>query len=200
MSKRFVISGVSGAGKSTLINSITEYKKYNEYMDDHHVKFWYEICERGEDTDHNAKNTMLFIRLSKVVHQIQNADDIAVFDRGLIDLVIASELRIKPRDPELHKWFVGLIEENLLKSKPHMVIFLDLTWEEFKNRIKSRGRELENKHLDSDDSWYKKYFDSYKPLFISLCEKYSVNYKVIDVTNNQPLQTKEEVLKIITNM
>lgn len=200
MSKRFVISGVSGAGKSTLINSITEYKKYNEYMDDHHVKFWYEISERGEDTDHNAKNTMLFIRLSKVVNQIKQADDIAVFDRGLIDLMIASELRIRPRDNKLHNWFVGLIEENLLKNKPYMIIFLDLTWEEFKNRIKSRGRKLENKHLNSDDSWYKKYFDSYKPLFISLCHKYSINYKIIDVTDNQPTQTKEEVLRIITNM
>lgn len=197
MNKRYIITGLSGVGKSTLIKSINEFPTHNEYMDDHHVTFWYKEAEKGESTDHNSKNVMLFTRLSKLVAQFDSQQETAIYDRGLIDLMVASELRIKPRDEELHNWFIKKIESVLLKNKPTLMIYLDVNWEEFKARIYSRGRNSEVKHLNQDETWYRNYFNSYKDTFLKYANKYEISYKIVDVSNNNPEDTKKEILSLI---
>lgn len=183
--KRILISGVSGSGKTTLLSKLDDkYEKFYEIGGNPSVKFWYDLATSGEATNHFAKNIMLANRVYFTYENMLKASRDNVSDRGLIDILVASELRIKDKNPQFHNELSqvidSLIKDLIDKKKIYTeCILFKLTWEEFQERIFLRNRPDEARNLKNNDSWYREYFDAYNEVTKKYLNKYNIPFKEV---------------------
>ncbi|NQX83994.1 MAG: AAA family ATPase [Mycoplasmataceae bacterium] len=205
MSKNITISGVSAAGKTTIINSLSDkYNTFTEIKSDSVISFWYEKSIQGKTTNHFAKMIMLASRLSYCVNNLKSKKD-SIHDRGLIDLLVANELRIKSRDRDFYDNFKKEIVSSLEEIKKDRNIFqfyivLEIEFDEFKKRILERGRKNEVNNIKRDDSWYRNYHKEYNKLTVKYLEEFNIPYKVINTTRFSKEETKESVLNLLNKI
>lgn len=204
MSKNITISGVSAAGKTTIINSLSDkYNVFTEIKSASVVSFWYERSIQGKETNHFAKMMMLASRLSYCFNNLKS-NKVSIHDRGLIDLLVANDLRVENKDKKFYdnfkKEIVNSLEEiNKDKDISQFYIVLEIEFDEFKKRILERGRKNEVNNIKRDDSWYRDYHSKYNNLTIKYLKEFSIPYKVINTTKFSKEETKESILNLLNN-
>lgn len=210
---KIVITGTTGVGKSTTVKGLDNYlqsknKKvktskelvvdspfFNLYFEDLKewgflsqldfllTRFWqYANNEESQKKDKLRKNT------------------IYLYDRHFIEDKIFAELKIikdsiTPKNSEIYSNIYNQVLEVLHKDfiKIDYIVLLKADFEEIINRMKKRGREIEEKF--SKDYWYDLYNGYYNNKEnLNLFKKYSKHLIIIDTTNLTP----DEVLKTIT--
>ena len=189
--RKIVLSGTSGAGKSTLIKSykddfsiVKELKNNKNSICD----FYYELSLKEDRYGTNLFITSLMTQ--RFLDDSIVTED-TIFDRWIIDYIVAAELRIKPYNEEFFNYVLKIFEDMMTKIKvlPQYII-LKTSFPELKNRILKRGRVDERESISADEAWYKKYHKLYNDTLIKYLEKYNIEYIVIDSTKYSKEETK----------
>ncbi|MCR8612950.1 MAG: AAA family ATPase [Mycoplasma sp.] len=194
-----VISGTSATGKSTLIDKLkNEYNTINEmdFNTDSIFSFFYKYAKKKEQYGRNLFISSMMV--DKYIKHLSNKKN-AIFDRWIIDYIVAAELRIKPKDSKFFDWFKLKFEsmmETVKDSLPEYII-LKTTYTEFKKRLLDRGRKDEVDGMLNDDTWYKNYHTKYNDVLSKYLIKYNIKYEIIDTTNKNENETFEKVKEII---
>ena len=197
--KRIVISGPSGTGKTTYLKSIaSEINTYDELPLDKNSKIgkYYELAKRKNQ---RGKNLFIELMMDKKANEYLNIKKDTVFDRSIIDYIVAAELRVLPHDKKafvnINNKFLKYMKD-IEEIKPSYII-LKTDFNEFKNRILTRGREDEVANMNNDDSWYRNYHSKYVDTLVWYLEKYKIEYAIIDTTDYSIKDTKKALDKII---
>ncbi|MCK5867499.1 MAG: deoxynucleoside kinase [Mycoplasmataceae bacterium] len=199
--KKIALSGTSGTGKSTLLKSYsTDFLTIKELKGDKSsiCDFYYELSTKE---DRHGTNLFISSLLAQRFIDDSSIGEDVIFDRWIIDYIVAAELRVKPYNLYFFDYLVSIFEDMMDKIKQYPeYIILKTSYPEFKKRILKRGRENEKESILNDETWYKNYHRSYNKVLIKYLKKFDIKYSIIDSTNLNKRETKMIVDKIIDNI
>lgn len=204
------VSGMISSGKSTLVKKLNshyennslyldEYKKDDEifstmlrwflekreninlsfdlYVLNHHIESLKEIYE--EFNEKFTKDDYLFLDRFPAEHAIFNKMD------------LVTNLN--------HKLAYDKALDNLLVNqiKPDLVLYLDIDFKTFQNRLTQRSRSEEVDNFENNIDYWKKLHMFYKQYFLELCKKYQIKYQIIDTNNLDEGQVLTKAISLI---
>lgn len=204
------ISGMISSGKSTLVKKLNshyennslyldEYKKDDEifstmlrwflekreninlsfdlYVLNHHIESLKEIYE--EFNEKFTKDDYLFLDRFPAEHAIFNKMD------------LVTNLN--------HKLAYNKALDNLLVNqiKPDLVLYLDIDFKTFQNRLTQRSRSEEVNNFENNIDYWKNLHMFYKQYFLELCKKYQIKYQIIDTNNLDEGQVLTKAISLI---
>lgn len=175
------IGGMIASGKSTLASKISEYLNLplvEEFEDDDVV--FHQILEWLYTGKHDVELLLQVFFITRHYESEKKFDGKFVVDRDLVEHWIFANENLKGQ-PEIMNVYNGIFHSmiNLIK-KPDLYIILDLNWENFKERILSRGRDQEVKNFDKNELYFKNLLENYVSRMISMCQMYSIPYVIVD--------------------
>ncbi|MFA7699759.1 deoxynucleoside kinase [Mycoplasmopsis synoviae] len=204
------VSGMISSGKSTLVKKLNshyennslyldEYKKDDEifstmlrwflekreninlsfdlYVLNHHIESLKEIYE--EFNEKFTKDDYLFLDRFPAEHAIFNKMD------------LVTNLN--------HKLAYDKALDNLLVNqiKPDLVLYLDIDFKTFQNRLTQRSRPEEVDNFENNIDYWKNLHMFYKQYFLELCKKYQIKYQIIDTNNLDEGQVLTKAVSLI---
>ncbi|MFA7736090.1 deoxynucleoside kinase [Mycoplasmopsis synoviae] len=204
------VSGMISSGKSTLVKKLNshyennslyldEYKKDDEifstmlrwflekreninlsfdlYVLNHHIESLKEIYE--EFNERFTKDDYLFLDRFPAEHAIFNKMD------------LVTNLN--------HKLAYDKALDNLLVNqiKPDLVLYLDIDFKTFQNRLTQRSRSEEVDNFENNIDYWKNLHMFYKQYFLELCKKYQIKYQIIDTNNLDEGQVLTKAISLI---
>ncbi|MBD5788602.1 deoxyguanosine kinase [Mycoplasma synoviae GX11-T] len=204
------VSGMISSGKSTLVKKLNnhyennslyleEYKKDDEifstmlrwflekreninlsfdlYVLNHHIESLKEIYE--EFNEKFTKDDYLFLDRFPAEHAIFNKMD------------LVTNLN--------HKLAYDKALDNLLVNqiKPDLVLYLDIDFKTFQNRLTQRSRPEEVDNFENNIDYWKNLHMFYKQYFLELCKKYQIKYQIIDTNNLDEGQVLTKAFSLI---
>lgn len=204
------VSGMISSGKSTLVKKLNshyennslyldEYKKDDEifstmlrwflekkeninlsfdlYVLNHHIESLKEIYE--EFNEKFTKDDYLFLDRFPAEHAIFNKMD------------LVTNLN--------HKLAYDKALDNLLVNqiKPDLVLYLDIDFKTFQNRLTQRSRSEEVDNFENNIDYWKNLHMFYKQYFLELCKKYQIKYQIIDTNNLDEGQVLTKAISLI---
>ncbi|WP_369024332.1 deoxynucleoside kinase [Mycoplasmopsis synoviae] len=204
------VSGMISSGKSTLVKKLNshyennslyldEYKKDDEifstmlrwflekreninlsfdlYVLNHHIESLKEIYE--EFNEKFTKDDYLFLDRFPAEHAIFNKMD------------LVTNLN--------HKLAYDKALDNLLVNqiKPDLVLYLDIDFKTFQNRLTQRLRSEEVDNFENNIDYWKNLHMFYKQYFLELCKKYQIKYQIIDTNNLDEGQVLTKAISLI---
>lgn len=193
-SNKIAVGGMIASGKSTLTKALAEkleYKCLAEFREDDDVfnqmlKWLYE----GKNIELQLQT--YFIE-KHYKHAKKHEHKNLVVDRDIIEHWLFAQTNLKDKDPKLMMFYNNLFHAFYLEHKrPDLYIILDISFEEFKNRIFKRGRKVEIDNWEKNKDYFEKLLSNYVDKLVAQCEIYDVNYKIIKVDE----MDKEEVLNV----
>ena len=199
--KFIILSGVSACGKTSIIeklkmNGINTYEEIKSGRN--LINHFYQI---STTKDQNAKNIFLINNMIDKMNVMLSCKEFTVFDRGIVDYMVAAKLRIKPNDKKFYDFFekefinaMKIIQDSNIVME---YIILNISFDTFKNRLIKRGREHEVNNLLNDDSWYKNYFNEYNKILEEILIDYKINYKYLDVDSLNENEAFVAIQKLI---
>ncbi|VEU70249.1 deoxynucleoside kinase [Mycoplasmopsis glycophila] len=98
---------------------------------------------------------------------------------------------------EIYK--AGVTELVSANSLPDFVIFLDMNFETFKERILKRSRPAEINNWEASLWYWEKLHSIYKTEFLKLCAEFNVKYQIIDTDNKSEEEVFKESQELINN-
>ncbi|BDV02391.1 MAG: hypothetical protein HPAVJP_2800 [Candidatus Hepatoplasma vulgare] len=209
---KIVITGTTGVGKSTTVKGLDDYflKKNKKVKPSKELvvdsPFFDLYFEDLKEWGFLSQLDFLLTRFRQYVNnEISQKKDkskkdiIYLFDRHFLEDKIFAELKIikesiSAKNSDMYLYVYNQILERLDEdfTKIDYIILLKANFEEIINRMRKRGREIEEKF--SREYWfdlYNGYYNNEENL--NLFRKYSKHLLIIDTTNLNP----DEVLKTI---
>ncbi|EGV00284.1 deoxynucleoside kinase [Mycoplasmopsis columbina] len=208
------ISGMIGAGKSTLAKALNQTYAdsilLEEFANDDIVfnTFLKWLYEKKENIDIGFQAYILESlsdNFQKTMEKYQNlgyrAEQNHVFlDRFNLEHYIFAVATLAKKPPKYLKAFDAMFHEIIdMKENPDLAIFLDISFETFKERIFERGRESEISNFEDNKDYFLQLHDLYKELFIALASKYQIPYFIIEVNNKSNVEVLSQAIQIIEN-
>ncbi|QKT05272.1 deoxynucleoside kinase [Mycoplasma sp. OR1901] len=205
------VSGMIGSGKSTLSKLLN--KKYqnsllleefsendevfNKYLEWIYSKkpnidlsFQAYITESLEYSFNKANKEFLENNSHKQTH--------IFLDRFNIEHIIFAIVTLSKKEPKYLKAFLDMFEHLInLDNNPDLAIFLDLSFENVKERILKRGRNVEIENFNENYQYFYELHLLYKSEFIKLTTKYNIPYVIIDTNNLNEEEVFYKAVKII---
>ncbi|VEU75429.1 Deoxyguanosine kinase [Mycoplasmopsis maculosa] len=203
------ISGMIGAGKSTLSKKLASSFKNsivleefgeNDEIFNTYLKW---IYKKKPNIDISFQAYIIeylsdFFKKSKENWLLKNEGNkgFIFLDRFNLEHYIFAKVTLKKKENKYFEAFEALFNEIIeYDDIPDIAYFLDIDWFNFKKRIFKRGREVEIKNFQENETYFQDLLNCYKSEFILLMKKYNINYKIIN-TNNL---TDFEVFEIVKN-
>lgn len=197
---KIAIGGMIASGKSTLVKSLAkdlEYQYLMEFSEDDDVfKTMLKWLYEGKQIELQLQTFFIekHFDASKKYKDINH-----IVDRDLIEHCIFAQKNIEnpikmAAYEILYRWFL------LNTNQPDLYIILSVDWENFKNRIKKRGRKEEIENFDINKNYFKSLIDNYDEKLIYQCKVNNIPYHIIDTNHLNIKQVHEEALKAVREM
>ncbi|WP_027120653.1 deoxynucleoside kinase [Mycoplasmopsis lipofaciens] len=208
------ISGMISSGKSTLTGKLVKYfpksLMLKEYEEDDEVfnTFLKWLYQKQPNLTIGFQSYVVENHTSKLTECFQNFDNLGYkhkenfifLDRFSIEHYIFANVNLKAKGQRYLEAYDALFE-NLITDEetPDLAIYLDMSFDTFKNRLFSRGRQVEIDNWNKNETYFKELYDLYKPLFINQAKKYNLDYVIINTDNLSEKEVFEETVKVINN-
>ncbi|WP_029512546.1 deoxynucleoside kinase [Mycoplasmopsis iners] len=208
------ISGMISSGKSTLTERLV--KEYSNSMmlaefgenDEVFNTFLKWLYEKKPNLTIGFQSYVVENHTSKLAECVEDfkakgykfKTNHLFLDRFSIEHYIFANVNLKPKGEKYLKGYDALFSHLITEDEtPDLAIYLDMTFETFKNRLFTRGREVEVENWTLNESYFKELYDLYKPLFLKQAKKYNLDYVVINTDNLTEEEVYQEAKKIIDN-
>lgn len=187
------IGGMIASGKSTLVTRLGEaldLPVMEEFEKDDEVfntllKWLYE-----QKTDVEMLLQIYFIHNHWLNQQKYNGNFIV--DRDLVEHWLFAQHNLK-KMPTIMNMYNGVFHAYMNQiKKPDLYIILDVDWENFKNRVLSRGRDQEIENFDKNEFYFKSLLKDYVTKIAAQCAVYDIPYVVLNTSN----KTEDEVFEM----
>lgn len=199
------ISGMISSGKSTLTHKLVDfYGKHclflNEYEHDDEVfnTFLKWLYDRKNNIGLGFQTYVVENHLARVdsinyrfnLLGMDKDNEFIFLDRFCLEQYIFALVNLKTSQQKVWLAYQKVFEIMVSKEQlPELVIYLDIDFDVFKQRIMQRGRDVEISNFEINKEYFKELHATYKTMFLKLIEKYELNCKIIN-TNNK---NEEEV-------
>ncbi|WP_027121285.1 deoxynucleoside kinase [Mycoplasma leonicaptivi] len=207
------ISGMIGCGKSTLSKALHKHFKNSfllEEFKEGDVVFntflkW--VYEQEPNID-IAFQSYIIESLSnsfkkaeqEFLKNYNHKDNFMFLDRFNVEHFIFAAVTLDKKPKKYLEAFEKLFDHMIdLKDNPDFAIFLDANFEVIKQRILKRGRKVEIDNFKNNENYFYKLHLIYKNMFVDLCDKYKIKYKIIDTNNKTDKEVLEETISILKN-
>ncbi|QJG67086.1 deoxynucleoside kinase [Mycoplasma phocoenae] len=208
------ISGMISSGKSTLSKGLHKHYKNSilleEFEDDDEIfnKFldWFYQGKKNIELSFQAYIIeSLSSKFKKTLHEFKAMNknlqkDHIFLDRFNLEHYIFAQISLKNKPKQymtaFNQMFNTLVE---IEENPQLAIFIDISFETFKQRIFKRNRKSEIDNYKLNEEYFKELHSIYKPYYINLMEKYNIKYKIINADSKYDQEVLKEVINIIEN-
>lgn len=120
-----------------------------------------------------------------------------IVDRDLIEHWIFAKTNLE-KHPEVMNMYNGIFMAYMNQiTKPDLYIILDITFDEFLNRLKERGRESETDNLDANLSYFRDLHSDYTERLAAQCVIYGIPYIILETSGLTEDQVLDKALGII---
>ncbi|QCZ36803.1 deoxynucleoside kinase [Mycoplasma nasistruthionis] len=207
------ISGMISSGKSTLSKKLIEHYEGHSLLIDEFtqndevfntmLKWFYEkkpnleLSFQTYVVEHHMENVRK--HLDKFDQMgLDSKNDFLFLDRFGAEHYVFAMVNFKNLPEKTMKAYDALFNELITPSElPEFAIFLDVSYENFKNRLFKRGRDVEIENYEKNETYFKELYDVYKDTYIKVVEKYKINYAILDTNDLTEDQVLEEAVKLI---
>lgn len=195
---KIAVGGMIASGKSSLVEKLGEHlghKVMDEFEEDDVVfntllKWLYE----GKS---NVEMLLQVYFLHNHYLRQQEYGGTFIVDRDLIEHWLFAQENLKGM-PEIMNMYNGVFHAYMNAiTLPDLYIILDMKWETFLHRIKSRGRGAEIDNLDSNLDYFKKLHDTYNKKLIAQCLIYDIPYVVINTDDSSLEEVKSKTIEAL---
>lgn len=197
-----VIGGPISVGKSTLISSLG-YPQVPELDESDLVQMLLleNTYKKGRVAPEVIEHYFLQVRKEKYI-KYSNSLQTHILDRSIFESLWFAKGNMNHKSFFHFKklWkneIIGLINE---VGKPKLYILLTMSWEVFKERFFSRGREVEIKNFNENEEFFKKHIAEYEKHMIEVFELFDIEYKKINTDNLTTKQVKEDTIQKINEV
>ncbi|AKJ20602.1 deoxynucleoside kinase [Mycoplasmopsis synoviae] len=206
------ISGMISSGKSTLSKNLNKhYKKsmlLNEFQEEDVVfntmlDWFYKnrphlnIAFQAYVVEKHINEVQSIIREFNSKNLDKNSD-IIFLDRFGAEHYVFAKVILEKLPKKILKAYEAIFKELVSKDDfPELAIFLDVSFENFKERLFKRGREIEINTWSQNEEYFKKLHEVYKKTFIDIVNRYEIKYEIIDTNNLTPKQVELKAIEII---
>ncbi|AKJ21070.1 deoxynucleoside kinase [Mycoplasmopsis synoviae] len=204
------VSGMISSGKSTLVKKLnSHYEKNSLYLDEYKkddeifstMLRWF--LEKRENINLSFDLYVLnhHIESLKEIYEEFNEkftkDDYLFLDRFPAEHAIFNKMDLVTNLN--HKLAYDKALDNLLVNqiKPDLVLYLDIDFKTFQNRLTQRLRPEEVDNFENNIDYWKNLHMFYKQYFLELCKKYQIKYQIIDTNNLDEGQVLTKAISLI---
>jgi deoxyadenosine/deoxycytidine kinase len=199
--QRIAIGGMIASGKSTLASKISaayklpmieEFDK-NDGVFDTLLNWLYEGKPNVE-----ILLQIYFLHNQWLHHKAMN--EAYVVDRDVIEHWIFAQVNLR-KHPEVLNMYNGLFHAYMNSIKlPQLYIILDVNFDQFKDRIMTRGRQQEIDNFPQNEQYFKNLLSNYVEMLKAQCTIFNVPYVVIDTNQKDTEAIFSEVKYHIDKM
>ncbi|MBN3534560.1 deoxynucleoside kinase [Mycoplasma procyoni] len=207
------ISGMISSGKSTLTKSLVqkfpnselllEFSESDEVFNTF-LKWFYEKKENltiGFQTYIIESHSSIFSKMLKDFNE-KNKNNTQkghfFLDRFSLEHYIFAKINLAQKDEKYMRAYDAAFKELITKEElPELAIFLDVTFETFKERFFKRERAVEVDNWEINKDYFEILHKNYKTIFEKLCKDYNLSYEIVDTNNLSEQEVEEKVIKII---
>ena len=195
---KIAIGGMIASGKSTLVENLGRELKLpilEEFeKDDKVFNTLLEWLYTGV-ADVEILLQIYFIH-NHYLRQKEYGHDFIV-DRDLIEHWIFAKTNLE-KHPEVMNMYNGIFMAYMNQiTKPDLYIILDITFEEFLNRLKERGRESETDNLEDNLEYFRDLHSDYTERLAAQCVIYGIPYTILETSDLTEDQVLDKALGII---
>ena len=188
---KIAVGGMIASGKSTLVTNLGKALNVpimDEFEADDDV--FSTILDWLYTGRPNAEMLLqVYFLHTHYMNQKKYGDDFIV-DRDIIEHWLFAQENLKTM-PDVMNMYNTLFHTYMSKlKKPDLYILLDVSLDDFIDRIKTRGRASEVDNFDDNFDYFKNLHSNYLEKLKAQCTVYGIPYKVIDTTG----LTEEDVL------
>lgn len=187
---KIAVGGMIASGKSTLLEELSvEYSDYTSFVEfrkddkvfDGLLKWLYE----GEEDV--AMLVQLYFLHKHWKTQKENADlKNMILDRHIIEHWLFANENLMGH-PEVLQMYNSLFQTFIRElPKPDLYLVLDVSWEDFKQRIMARGRPQEIENFERNQEYFSGLLQKYVDKLVAQCTIYDIPYYVIDTSGKSP--------------
>ncbi|WP_036464947.1 deoxynucleoside kinase [Mycoplasmopsis sturni] len=206
---KIAISGMISSGKSTLTQLLA--KNYGEkaiYLEEFDAKD--ELFDKllMWHLNHKPNITLAFEiyvmnshlnHLYAITSKAENANKILLMDRFSVEHTIFGKIAFADKSPKHFQAYTKAVNALIKKdSLPDLVIYLDMSFESFKERIFKRGRKSEIDNFDSNLGYWKSLHSQYKEDFVKLCQNHNLIFQIIQTDNLDENGVLQKALEIVS--
>ncbi|WP_036464948.1 deoxynucleoside kinase [Mycoplasmopsis sturni] len=210
---KIAISGMTSSGKSTLTQLLA--KNYGEkaiYLEEFDAKD--ELFDKllMWHLNHKPNITLAFEiyvmnshlnHLYAITSKPENANKILLMDRFSVEHTIFGKIAFADKSPKHYRAYSKAVNALITKeSLPDLVIYLDLSFDSFRQRIFNRGRKSEVESFNANLEYWQFLYSKYKESFLKLSEQHHLNYQIIQTDNldeNQVFAKAKEIIEKFKN-
>ncbi|UWD34114.1 deoxynucleoside kinase [Mesomycoplasma molare] len=209
------ISGMISSGKSTLTKSLVnrfensdlllEFDEKDEVFNTF-LKWLYEKKENltiGFQTYIIESHSSIFSKKIKEFNEKNKNNKVKghfFLDRFSIEHNIFAQINLAQKEPKYMRAYNLAFKELITKEElPELAIFLDVSFETFKERFFKREREVETNNWELNKEYFETLHKFYRPYFENLCNEFNLKYFIVDTNNLSEQEVEEKVVEIINN-
>ncbi|QZX48924.1 deoxynucleoside kinase [Mycoplasma sp. E35C] len=198
------ISGMVASGKSSLSKRLsTHYKNAKllyEYEEDDVVfqKFLEWLYNKNSSIDF-AFQSYVIQNYSRHLKQAINENyEYIIADRFNQEHFIFAKNKLSLKSDKFLRGYEALFDVLISEDKlPDLVIYLDLSFEEFKKRIFKRNRLVETSTFNDNLTYWQTLYAKYKIEFQNQQKKFGFNVEYLDTNNKNEDQVFNEAIQLI---
>ncbi|CAC13725.1 DEOXYGUANOSINE KINASE (DGUO KINASE) (DGK) (DEOXYNUCLEOSIDE KINASE COMPLEX I F-COMPONENT) [Mycoplasmopsis pulmonis] len=209
------ISGMISTGKSTLVESLkntyptslhlVEFEEDDEVFNTF-LRWFYEKKENltiGFQSYIVENHSSKFEKILSIFENehLDPKKDFIFLDRFSVEHYIFAHVNLQSKAPYYLEAYDAMFDVIIRGNEiPDHAIFLDCSFEVFKQRLFSRGRDVEINNWEKNKNYFEILHAVYKPLFIKLCTKYNIPYTIIETDKLSADQTLAKAKEILENL
>jgi deoxyadenosine/deoxycytidine kinase len=195
------VGGMIASGKSTLVTSLgqalnmpvmEEFEKDDEVFNTL-LKWLY------EQKDNVEMLLQIYFIHNHWLNQ-QKYQNNFIVDRDLVEHWLFAHHNLK-KMPTIMNMYNGVFHSYMNQVKlPDLYIILDVDWDNFKERVMSRGREQEIENFEKNYDYFKHLIEDYTHKIVSQCSVYGIPYYVINTNGKTEQQVFDEAMNAISKI
>lgn len=206
------ISGMISSGKSTLSKKLVSHFPnsllLNEYEEDDtvfntYLSWFYEQKPNIDVSfqvyvveNHTAQVNKLRDKFKQL--NLDPNQNIMFLDRFSAEHYVFAQVNLKNLPKKSFKAYKALFKEMISSEElPEFTIFLDVSFENFKNRLFKRGRDVEINNYELNEAYFKELHSVYKDTFIEVAKNLGIEYKIIDTNDKNEEEVYQQALSLI---
>ncbi|QZE12170.1 deoxynucleoside kinase [Mycoplasma sp. Ms02] len=206
------ISGMIAAGKSSLVEKLHEVYPtsvvMHEFDEDDEVfnTFLKWLYEKKPNLTIGFQSYIVENHSAKFAEMTEQfrldkkdmVKDHLFLDRFSVEHYIFAKLILSQKESKYLEAYDALFEKLISREElPDLSIYLDISFDTFKERIFKRGRKSEIDNFEQNLEYFKNLHTSYLKIFKEVANKYNLDYVVVDTNNKTETQVLMEVGRII---